>query len=575
MNLSQPNVEHLQEYITTCKAESFHISGNYQKAIELWKEILNSNNSDELSFKIGVSCLSSRQKTEGFYWLEKCSKHYREENSKYYYNIALYFYYEKKYELALSSLDKIQKGYKNQDALILKGLIAFVNNDIASAKKFFSDTLDIKNNDLACYNLGLIHRKLGDLNTSEIFFTKALKMYSSNPKLYYFLSTTSDVDNYKFHYKHLTTVYNKKRIPFKKTKNKKETITTINEKSFCKVCFIETNKYIKYTSEVSKSSFILKSNFYQPQTIFLKKKFYKETKNGFIIPIKSKYPLERIKKLYHYVFERWKKLIPSLIAPTSLPKIVIVKDSNSFCYVNDRFIRISSALWDNDSFNDYLLLHEFSHLIWGIQVKFDDYHNIFLEALTEYVYFLAENDGRFNNYKKNANKMLLSNNIISNAPRTFKDNRRTKMAFVLENYKQLVGNDKFTMFINKLYTLGSKWPLSEFDIISIASDIYGENLNWFFSQWIETNSNINVKCSNIVINNKEITITVENETNILLGVDIEIMFCGAKEKNATFKVNSNLHKCRYNFFLDFIPEKIIIDPQYKILLNNTNREFFL
>lgn len=263
-----------------------------------------------------------------------------------------------------------------------------------------------------------------------------------------------------------------------------------------------------------------------------------------------------------------------------------------------------------------LISHEVSHVwFYGI-LGFNETEESFLdEGLASFsdISYMEHYHGRRHNnfiYKHGWQKKLLPNGDSRNDAQKryirraiakdedpmatpanlFKDGGRyynasyEKAASVIFMLQYVMGEMKFDLFIHRLF---EKWAFRHpclSDVQQVAEEVYGGNLEWFFSQWIFTTWRLDyalsfVKSSPAVAGGKDgfnTTFSVTKKERCISPLDIVLYY--GKDVSDTIYISHDVWldgQTRYDttLFLRARPKKVIINPDRRIpdinMLNNS------
>ena len=105
---------------------------------------------------------------------------------------------------------------------------------------------------------------------------------------------------------------------------------------------------------------------------------------------------------------------------------------------------------------------------------------------------------------------------------------------ILHMLRSYLGDEAFFAGMNR-YLDANKFKPAEYNQLRIAfEDISGEDLNWFFDQWIETTKTIDYKIKKVDQKDGKLTVEIQRKGGMQMPLDITIR---TKNKN---KINLHI-----------------------------------
>jgi hypothetical protein len=143
-------------------------------------------------------------------------------------------------------------------------------------------------------------------------------------------------------------------------------------------------------------------------------------------------------------------------------------------------------------------------------------------------------------------------------------------SFICHMLRRQLGDEKFFDLVQTYVDLrqksGQAMPTSRF--ISLAEDIYGEPLDWFFSQWVNTNELPRLKLEKISVSKDKEGWHVRGHllqlNNTIFRLPIEFTL-DTREGRERKKIWMNSKVAVFDFHTKYEPHKIIVDPEYEVL----------
>ena len=155
---------------------------------------------------------------------------------------------------------------------------------------------------------------------------------------------------------------------------------------------------------------------------------------------------------------------------------------------------------DQDFPSHWLVAHEAAHHWWGDLVSYKDWTETWLSesfaTFSEYLYsnhLKGEEEGALNLYKKreaylNEAKNRYVRPIVFNRweypSQNFDRHTYQKGALVLHMLRDYLGEENFKRTLNHFLTTHAFSPVNTHDFIKSVWEVTGQNMDWFFDQWI-------------------------------------------------------------------------------------------
>lgn len=247
----------------------------------------------------------------------------------------------------------------------------------------------------------------------------------------------------------------------------------------------------------------------------------------------------------------------------------------------------SMGFWSDD-----IIAHELTHQWFGDKITCKDWHHIWLnEGFATYGEALYEEHARgkisydgfmqsIMSNAKNARGSIYVQNIESEAE-IFDANRTyAKGGVVLHMLRNVIGDSIFFAAMKRYVadtTLAYKNAVTE-DFKKNVETVYGQNLNYFFNQWIYGENypkyNVSMNLTDAGNGMYNTTIKIQQDINtapvfFTMPVDVKLFF---DEGDTTFTVFNNAQIQDFSFITKEKPSAFKIDPDKKILCKITGDE---
>ncbi len=230
-------------------------------------------------------------------------------------------------------------------------------------------------------------------------------------------------------------------------------------------------------------------------------------------------------------------------------------------------------------FSEYLLVHELGHQWWGDYITCENWHDIWLNegfaSYCEALYFEFRNGNNdkeaLHHYVNNHFNSGLENKIyVEDTSYVWNIFSRTvydKGAWVLHMLRHIVSD---SVFFEILHTYYNRYPYSvakTSDFVNVCNEIYGNDLTYFFNQWIYSEGmpeyDVIWSVSDDTVLNLVVSQTQNVRTIFKMPIDLKVYF---EDNSDTLLVIMNNQKMQYyTLHLNNKIKKIEIDPDNWIL----------
>jgi aminopeptidase N len=254
----------------------------------------------------------------------------------------------------------------------------------------------------------------------------------------------------------------------------------------------------------------------------------------------------------------------------------------------------ASILQGNVFGNEDLIAHEISHSWFGNLVTCKNWAELwlnegfatFMEAVyrekgfgkASYIEKIKEDTNAYfieEYFKKN--KRGLYNQLAKPDDSIFDAITYQKGGVVIHQLREQVGDELFWNAVN-LYLNRHKFSNVEtFDLQKVFEEVSKQDLNWFFKQWVYQAGYPRLKLEKLYSKkNKELSLKftqtqkAENLQPEIFTIPFEISISNEKETKLE-KVLINERTQTFKFSLDKVPNKILVDPNFKIPLKNISQ----
>ncbi len=226
--------------------------------------------------------------------------------------------------------------------------------------------------------------------------------------------------------------------------------------------------------------------------------------------------------------------------------------------------------------------HEIAHQWFGDSVTEADWHHLWLsEGFATYFealfYENADGETAFrdemrrlrDNYLDFASKKLtpILDTTVTNYFDLLNANNYPKAAWVLHALRHLIGTESFWQSIREYYKTYRDGNALTDDFRRIVERVSGEELSWFFEQWLEQPGHPVIRMNwRWLPKEKSVELTLRQTqagTFFRVPLDIEIIRTGEKVRH---KVWMEKNEVRIKLPHGKKPERIMLDPEEKVLM---------
>lgn len=142
-----------------------------------------------------------------------------------------------------------------------------------------------------------------------------------------------------------------------------------------------------------------------------------------------------------------------------------------------------------------------------------------------------------------------------------------KGSYIFHMLRHIMGDEKFFGLMRKLIQNFYMKPAGIRDLEELAEEAYGQSLKWFFDQWVsgtgipeyELSYEINPK-----ENGKYAVSGLIKQKSVEFRMPIDIV-ATHKDKKYTHKALVEFRENSFRFEVDFKPDTVLLDPEYKVL----------
>ncbi len=272
-------------------------------------------------------------------------------------------------------------------------------------------------------------------------------------------------------------------------------------------------------------------------------------------------------------------LYQNMIGPYPFRKFAVVENFLPTGYGMPSFTLLGSTVLRLPFIPDTSLGHEIAHNWWGNSVFVDDSLGNWSEAITTYTadYLFAGRSGEkeaagFRLNKLRGYKNFAGDNAI--ALRDFVDSTTTasrvvgydKGMMVFNMLERLLGPVEFNKGLKELYRTQAFKPTTWLDIQSAFERSSGQNLKWFFDEWVERAGAPVLSMDNVTLSRQGKGFRVSfniKQTGPAYIMDIPIVFDTASGKiSRNVRIDRPVEKV--SFDLDSRPSSFELDPDHEV-----------
>ncbi len=273
------------------------------------------------------------------------------------------------------------------------------------------------------------------------------------------------------------------------------------------------------------------------------------------------------------------ELYERLLGPYPYRRFSLVESLQPSAYSMPTYILLGVREIGSDEYAGSLLAHEILHQWFGNSVFTDFDQGNWNEGLTIYLadHFLGEQkEGGWqcrrrilSNFKTHVN----ARNEISLRKFSEREDDATrsvgygKSAMVFHMLRRLVGEENFLAGIRDFVRQHSFRAASWNDIRTIFEKRTGQNLSWFFDQWLNGVGQPEIRVVNVKVEDagKHFRAAVTlSQKGPLFKLRVPVTFYRAQDVRH-FTVTLSKSKQTFPFLLDFRPEELVIDENFEVL----------
>ena len=235
------------------------------------------------------------------------------------------------------------------------------------------------------------------------------------------------------------------------------------------------------------------------------------------------------------------------------------------------------------------LAHELGHLWWGKGVRFkaeDEHPNSdwLTEGFAEYSSLLAleKKFGReaVKDYLESFRESIINTPKDIPITKAIKDKCKDwfnwrdltyyKSAYVLYMLRYVMGDEKFFTMMNTFFNENLGKNITTYDYFRYIEK-FGGDLFWFVDEWFLNTGVPQYKLTYSISKESKDRVIINGEIIQMAKIfkmPLEIDFCGGDNKIKIIRVMVEREKTPFYVVLDFLPEKIDLDPRRKVLKRN-------
>jgi hypothetical protein len=299
-------------------------------------------------------------------------------------------------------------------------------------------------------------------------------------------------------------------------------------------------------------------------------------------------PDEGLANKYLETTAQYMEMYRKLIGPFPYSKFALVENfwetgygMPSFTLLGEKIIRFPFILHSSYP-------HELLHNYWGNSVYVDFKTGNWCEGITAYMadHLIKEQRGQAEEYRsetlqKFTDYVTPENDFPINKFTSRHDSPSEaigygKTSMVFHMLRRKVGDEQFIKAF-QVFNRNNKFKRASFDDIRKAFEqVTGQDLKWFFDQWINRTGAPQLVLEDVKVNsvrgtnNVSFTLKqIQNEDAFLLDVPIVIV---TKNGNKSEVEEMNEKEVKYNIAVNDEPLKILVDPQFDLMRKLDPRE---
>ena len=235
------------------------------------------------------------------------------------------------------------------------------------------------------------------------------------------------------------------------------------------------------------------------------------------------------------------------------------------------------------SFSELLVCHEMAHSWWGNNVTCASWKDIWLnEGFARYgealwrEYQNGADDLR--NYMSYLNRPVawragsLYVQDTTDSRNIFNAIVYDKGAWVLHMLRGMVGNDLFFEIFRKYRAEFGGGCAGTADFQKICQEVSGQNLDWFFTQWVygtgQPHYKINWQARQHSLESWQLNVTISQiqTTPTLFRMPLTL-YLSNHLGDTTFQIVDSLDSQNFTFYCNFKPDSLVLDPANWVLKN--------
>jgi aminopeptidase N len=282
----------------------------------------------------------------------------------------------------------------------------------------------------------------------------------------------------------------------------------------------------------------------------------------------------RTEQILHFFSEK--------IGPYPYEKLALVQSSTRFGGMENASAIFFAEAAMGSPRTEGTSAHEIAHQWFGDSVTEADWHHLWLsEGFATYFealfYEHADGEAAFreemrrlrDNYLDFARQKMtpILDTTVTNYFDLLNANNYPKAAWVLHTLRHLIGTESFWQGIRDYYKAYRDGNALTDDFRRIVERVSGEELGWFFDQWLRQPGHPEIKMEwRWLPNEKSVELTLQQiqaGTFFRLPLEIEIVSAGEKARHRIWmEKNEAQLKLPHNKR----PERIVLDPEEKVLM---------